>query len=486
MKILALNPPFLKKKFSREQRSPAVTKSGTFYYPMWLAYATGLLEKNGFHVTLMDCPAQNRDEDFVKMFLTTEKPDMVIIDTSTPSIHNDVTFAEMAKKILPGCYTLLVGPHVSAMPEESLKLSPYADAAAIGEYDYTALELAKALRDKTPLDDIKGLVFRKGNEIKRNPVREWITDMDGLPFVSSVYRKHLNHHNYFYAHSKFPIIVILGGRGCPHHCTYCVYPQTFSGRQVRFRSVKNVVDEMEYIIKEFPDVKEIMFEDDTLTVNKKRSRELAEEILNRKIKMIWSANSRADVDLETMKLLHSSGCRLFCVGIESGAQEVLDSMKKNLKIERIRQFFADAKKAKILIHGCFLLGCPGETKKTLVKTLEFAKELNPDTAQFFPLMVYPGTEAYDWAKANGYLTTGDFKDWLTKEGMHNCVVSRPELTNEELVDFCDYARKEFYLRAKYIGTKLLQALKHPSESKRLFKGAKSLAKHLMKKVREKK
>jgi radical SAM superfamily enzyme YgiQ (UPF0313 family) len=222
-----------------------------------------------------------------------------------------------------------------------------------------------------------------------------------------------------------------------------------------------------------------MFEDDTLTINKRRCVEFAEEILRRGLKFNWSANSRADIDLETMKILKKAGARLFCVGVESGVQEVLDNMKKKLKVERIRKFFNDAKKAKILIHGCFLVGNPGETKETLEKTLQFAKELNPDTAQFFPIMVYPGTEAYDWAKENNYLTTTNFRKWLNEKGMHNCILSRPGLTNNDLVEFCDRARKKFYLRPSYIVSKFIQGLSDPYELKRLVKGAINLFKTMV-------
>jgi radical SAM superfamily enzyme YgiQ (UPF0313 family) len=227
-----------------------------------------------------------------------------------------------------------------------------------------------------------------------------------------------------------------------------------------------------------------MFEDDTLTVNKKRAIEFAEEILRRGLKFRWSANSRADVDLETMRILKKAGARLFCVGIESGDQTVLDAMNKRLTVSRIRQFFKDAKKAGILIHGCFLVGNPNETKATLEKTLDFALELNPDTAQFFPIMIYPGTEAYKWASENNYLTTEDYREWLSQEGLHNCVISRPGLSNHELVAFCDKARQKFYTRPSYIARKFIQGLSNPQELKRLSKGALTLSKHILRGTRD--
>ena len=484
-KVLFLNPPFMSiyGKFSREQRSPAVTKSGTFYYPMWLCYAAGLLEKNGFEVKVIDAPAKRMGLDEVLRSAKDFSPSLTVVDTSTPSIFNDVSIAVEIKKDT-GSFVVLVGTHPSALPVETLKINESVDAVVRREYEHTVLELASLIKsgtvNKEGLGRIDGLTFRWDGEIFANKDRTLSEDLDSLPFVSDIYRRHLDYRDYFYAHSRYPIITLITGRGCPHHCVYCLYPQTFNGHKLRYRSIKNVVDEIEYCLNNFPGLKEIMFEDDTLTVNKKRAIEFAEEILRRGLKFQWSANSRADVDLETMKALKKAGARLFCVGIESGDQSVLDSMKKRLTVLQIKKFFDDAKKAGILIHGCFLVGNPGETKETLQRTLELALKLNPDTAQFFPIMIYPGTEAYNWARENKYLTTEDFNEWLTPEGLHNCVISRPGLSNYELVEFCDVARQKFYMRLSYIAKKFIQGLSNPNELKRLSKGAVTLSKHILK------
>lgn len=485
MNILLINPPFLPQhgKFSREQRSPAVTKSGTFYYPMWLCFATGFLEREGHKCTLIDAAASRKTFPEVLEEIKGGDFDLVVVDTSTPSIANDSTIACELKRQF-GAFTVLVGPHPSALPEESLKGAPGVDAVARGEYEITLGELADllALSPHPSVEDLKkidGISFSMEGLVCNNRDREPFCDLDSLPFVSSIYKEKLNYKDYFYSHSKYPILAIITGRGCPHRCIYCVYPQVFSGRKLRYRSVANVVDEIEYILVNFPDMREIMFEDDTLTINKKRCIEFAEEIIRRGLKFKWSANSRADIDFETMQVLKKAGARLFCVGIESGVQGVLDSMKKALKVEQIRSFCQDARKARILVHACFILGNPGETKETLETTLQFAKEIDPDTAQFFPLMVYPGTEAFKWADDNGYLLTRDFSRWVSDTGMHQCVVSRPELTNEELVAFCDRARKEFYLRPGYIFKKGIQGLRDYNELKRLAKGALHLSKHIL-------
>jgi anaerobic magnesium-protoporphyrin IX monomethyl ester cyclase len=239
------------------------------------------------------------------------------------------------------------------------------------------------------------------------------------------------------------------------------------------------VEEFLYIAKTFPFVKEIFVEDDTFTVDRKRCREICQRLIEAGSRISWTANARADVDLETLQLMKKAGCRLLCVGVESGNQQVLNNIKKGMSLKRIRRFFKAAKRAGVLVHGCFLVGNKGDNRETLEETLRFAKELNPDTAQFFPLMVYPGTEAYLWAKQENCVLTEDFSQWVTKEGLHNCVVQMSDLSNADLVAFCDRARREFYLRPGYMIWKLRQVVCHPSELKRTAKSLKTFLKFLL-------
>ena len=222
-----------------------------------------------------------------------------------------------------------------------------------------------------------------------------------------------------------------------------------------------------------------MIEDDTLTANKKRCSDLSKALIEQKLTRIpWSANSRADVDLETMRLMKSAGCRLFCVGFESGNQEILDNIRKGTKIPIIRQFVKDAKRAGIMIHGCFMVGNRGETRETLEETLRFAKQLSPDTAQFFPIMVYPGTSDYQYYEEKGWIVSDNFREWITPEGLHSSTMSNPDLPYDELVRFCDRARREFYLRPSYMLFKAFQSLKNPAEAKRNIKAGLTLSKYL--------
>ncbi|MFH1575335.1 MAG: radical SAM protein [Candidatus Nealsonbacteria bacterium] len=476
MKVFFLNPPFIG-KFSRTSRSPAITRGGSIYYPFWLAYAAGVSDREGFEVQLLDAPAEGYSLEEVKRKILQFNPQLIVIDTSTPSIYSDIKTAEELKNVLPNAFVVLVGTHVSALAEETLKLSGKLDAIAKGEYDFTIKNLAYCLKNNDDLKKVDGLVFRQDNKIILNQPRALIENVDELPFASQVYKKYLDIKKYFFLISDYPMVMMITGRGCPFRCFFCVYPQTFHSRKYRFRSPKNVVDEFEYIAKELPEVKGIGIEDDTFTANPQRTKEICQLLIKRGVKIRWYCNVRPDLDLETMKWMKKAGCQLVTVGFESATQQILDNIHKGIKVEQIKEFVNNAKKAGILVHGCFIAGNPGETKQTLEKMLKFAKTLNCDTMQFYPLLVYPGTEAYFWAQKNNYLSTSDFSRWATKMGGYNCLLNLPGLSSKEIADFCDKATKEYYLRLPYILMKIKQIIFHPREIGRTFRAAITFFKH---------
>jgi len=485
MNILILNPPFFK-KFSRPQRSPAVTKSGTIYFPMWLAYCAGVLEETGHQISFMDAPA--RGYDLKESLFKAEKlqPQLVVMDTSTPSIINDIKVGEELKKILPGTFIVMVGTHASALPEEILRQNNSIDAIARREYEYTVRELASILERKNAstenedcLKEVAGLSFRSKDTIVHNVDRDYTENLDELPWVSKVYAKHLKIADYFNPNTLFPMVTLITSRGCPFRCSFCVYPQVLTGRRYRFRVIENVVDEIEYVVRKFPEAKSLFFEDDTLTANKKRCMDFADALIKRGVRIPWVANSRIELDLQTMKKIKAAGCRELCVGFESGDQDVLNSMKKGTKLNRMFRFMEDARTAGLLIHGCFMVGFPGETQQSCENTIDLAIRLNPDTAQFYPVMVYPGTEAYETYKKREWITASDYAQWVTSEGLHNCVVRNETLTSTDLVRLCDLGRRKFYLRPKYILYKFFQMIKRPAEIVRTAKSSRVFFKHLI-------
>lgn len=485
-RVLVLNPPFLD-KFSRAQRSPAVTKSGTLYFPIWLSFCVGVLEEAGHEVMFIDAPASGTSQEAVLKKAEAFGPNLIVVDTSTPSIENDIRVADELKKVVPSSFIVLVGTHVSALPEEVLNLSTSVDAVARREYEYTVKELADLIAtsgssDKPSGADLKGIAglsIKIDGEIVHNTERPFIEDLDALPWVSKVYKKHLDIRDYFNPNALFPMVTLITSRGCPFKCSFCVYPQTFTGHKYRHRSISDVMDEIEYVTREIPEAKSIFLEDDTLTVNKTRCGEFADALVARGINIPWVANSRVGLDLETMQKMRASGCLQLCVGFESGDDETLKTMRKGITTEKMFQFRRDAKKAGIVIHGCFMVGFPGETPEQMKKTIALSKELNPDTVQFYPVMVYPGTHAYEQYRSEGWITAENYRAWLTEDGLHNCVIQNEYCDSKELVRICDSARRQFYLRPRYLIYKAFRTLRHPSEFVRTAKAAKVFFKHLV-------
>lgn len=488
MRVLFLNPPF-HPRFSREQRSPAVTKSGTLYYPKWLCHAAGVAIREGHDVDVVDAPAEVLSLKAVSDRIEAKGMEAVVCDTSTPSIVNDVRVVEELRAANPKLKVLMVGRHVSAMPVETFAMSPAVEAVAVREYEYTVRDWLAALDCGASLESVDGLVWRNaaGEAITNRP-REPIRNLDELPFVTEVYKRYLHIPDYFYGHSLWPLVVFDTSRGCPYHCSFCVYPQTFSGHTMRYRSKEHVADEFEFVAREMPEVKTVMLEDDTFIINKKRTMDLAKELIRRGNRLPFDSNCRADVgiDLELLRTLRQAGARLFCVGFESGDPEVIRGVRKNNTDSRnanyheeARKFVRLCRKADIKIHGCFMIGNLNETRESMEKTLQFAMELKPDTAQFFPIMVYPGTESYRQARELGYIASEDFSQWLTPDGLHNSVVNLPGLTHRELVEFCDKARRRFYLSPGYLLRKAVQSLRDPREFQRNLKGFATLSRYLL-------
>ncbi len=478
MKVSLINPPYLP-LYSRAQRSPAVTRSGTLYYPLWLAHAGALLEESGCLVTMIDAPARGLDEAATLDEAAAGDPMLAVIDTSTPSIHNDLRFAAQVRERLPDCFVAATGTHVTALPEEALDQCPELDVVVVGEYDETVRDLAAALERGADLSAVPGLALRgaDGKVVTTGP-REPIADLDALPFVSAFYRRHLVPAHYFNPNSLYPMLTLVTSRGCPHSCSFCLYPQTTMGRRLRTRSPENVVEELKYIKRHFPEVRGLFFEDDTFTLGEKRVTALCEAILDAGIDIPWTANARADVSTELLQLMKRAGCRQVCVGFESGAPASLAFIEKKLDTVRMHRFVRDARKTGILVHGCFIVGFPGETNHDLERTYRLAAALRPDTAQFYPVMVYPGTTAYEHYRSEGLLETEDYARWLDETGQHNCVISTGSVNGTQLVAFCNQARRRFYLRPRYLLYKAWQTLTDPGEAVRNFKALKTFVRYL--------
>jgi anaerobic magnesium-protoporphyrin IX monomethyl ester cyclase len=418
---------------------------------------------------LIDAVASQLDDQKIKSLIKKEKPALVVVETSTPSIKNDLAFCQKIKTVMPPSFIVLVGPHVSALDKEALKDNPQVDAVVRGEYELTLVELAQTLEKKKSLRKVKGLTYRSGKRIFRNPDRQPLQNLDQLLFVSQVYKKFLNPKNYFFAAAFYPMVQIFTGRGCPFHCFYCLYPQVMHGHQYRTRSIQNIVEEFEFIQKEMPEIKEVVIEDDTFTANIPRVKKFCQALIKKSNQLQWDVNARVGLDLKTMKLMKKAGCRLIIIGFESGNQKSLDKIQKGTNLAAAQKLVADAKKAGLLIHGCLMYGLPGENKQTMEKSFAFACKLNVDSMQFYPLFVYPGTKAYNWALKEKLLTTDNFRKWLTSSGAHQGVVNLPNLTSQEINQFAASSYWRYHFRPQFLLRKIVGAFQNPSEAYRELK-----------------
>jgi hopanoid biosynthesis associated radical SAM protein HpnJ len=407
----------------------------SFWYPTWLAQPAALVPGS----RLLDAPADG---------LTVEQTldiaaayELVIIHTSTPSFPGDVRFVELLKQRDPAALAGMVGARVAVDPDSALLASRAIDFVAREEFDYTCLDVATRL----PLADIAGISFRaRDGCIRHNPPRAIIEDMDALPFVAPVYKRDLNLRNYFVGYLNYPYVSLYTGRGCRSRCTFCLWPQTVGGHRYRTRSAANVLAEVRWIKENMPEVKEIMFDDDTFTDQRPRAEEIARGL--GVMGVTWSCNAKANVPYATLKIMKDNGLRLLLVGYESGDDQILLNIKKGLRTDIARRFAADCRALGITVHGTFILGLPGETHETIARSIEFAKEINPHTIQVSLAAPYPGTRLHRQALENGWIPDGKTIHLVNDSGVQLAALSYPHLSREEIYHGLEEFYRSFYFR----------------------------------------
>jgi hopanoid biosynthesis associated radical SAM protein HpnJ len=426
----------------------------SFWYPTWLAQPAALVEGS----KLIDAPPHGlKFKDIEEEIKSRE---LIVLHTSTPSFKSDVLTAERIKDINPKAKIGFIGAKVAVEPEKSLMVSKAIDFVARNEFDFTCLEVAQ----ERAFADIKGISYRNSEGvIVHNEDREILENMDSLPWVTPVYKRDLDIQKYFGGYLKHPYLSFYTGRGCKSRCTFCLWPQTVGGHRYRVRSIENVVGEVKWAKQNFPEVKEIFFDDDTLTDNLPRVEALAKEL--GKLGIVWSCNAKANVPRKTLEVLKDNGLRLLLVGYESGNQKILHNIKKGLLVDVARRFTKDCHELGIVIHGTFILGLPGETKETIQETLNFAKEINPHTIQVSLSAPYPGTFLYKQAKENGWLYNEEI-DLLTGEGTQIAPLDYPHLSHTEIFNSVEDFYKKFYFRPSKIASIVGEMIMSPEMMKR--------------------
>ncbi|MDI6902781.1 MAG: radical SAM protein [Methanocellales archaeon] len=450
MRITLINPPYFE-RCVREFRCQGIAKitrllPPEILPPLSLAYIAAVLRDHGYNVEIVDSIALNLTlNDLIKKL---SKADLFVFVVSTPTFMTDLNTIEEVKKCFPDIKNCLFGTHVSTFPEETLK-KDFVDFAVVGEGEITILELANALEKGQSLSKVKGLAYKKDG-IKINSKRPLIEDLDSLPFPARDLLPMERYKPFFY--KKLPFTTMLTSRGCPFSCIYCSSRVIFN-RKWRSRSPENVVEEIEEVVDKFG-IKEIFFNDDLFTLDKKRVQKICDLILENDLDIVWGCESRADtVDHKTLKLMKESGCYKIFYGIESGSQHILDKTKKDIKIDQIEETFKKTKEVGIQCNGSFIIGVPWETKETVKQTIEFAKKLDPDYVNFSIATPYPGTEFYEMVKEKGYLPT---EDWNLFDEHLGAAIRSDGLTPKEIEDSVRMAYRHFYLRPSYIVRKLLK------------------------------
>jgi hopanoid biosynthesis associated radical SAM protein HpnJ len=436
-KTLFVNPPswqgFDGGAGSRYQAKREVR---SFWFPTWLAQPAALIDGS----RLVDAPPHDQSRDDVLRIA--RDYELVIIHTSAPTLRGDAELAEALKSQNPDVQVGLVGAHAAVLPDQTLAASKAIDFVGRKEFDFTCRDVALG----KALAEIDGLSYRRDGKVIHNPERATITDFDSLPSVMDVYARDLEIEKYFIGYLKHPYVSHYTGRGCPAQCTFCLWPQTVGGHKYRAKSPAGVAREMAHAQRLFPQVKEFFFDDDTFTAYQPRAREIAKEL--GKLGMTWSCNARANVNYETLKTMRDNGLRLLLVGYESGNQQILDNIKKGIRLEEAREFTRNCKKLGITIHGTFILGLPGETRETIRETIEFAKEVDPFSMQVSLAAPYPGTELYRQAKENGWFSKN--LDLVDSHGQQTAALEYEGLSRDEIFAALERFYKAYYFRARPI------------------------------------
>lgn len=444
-RTLLVNPPLIGGiAFTRQGRCQEREEVlGTTKPPYTLALVAAMLRERGCDVRLADLTATAQSVDDLIAKLDAEKfvPTLIVFPSTTPTLDADVI--EMTKlKARYGAPLVSFGPNVSCTPLESMERAPAVDAMFVGEPEDGLLALAAlpAMRD---LHTIPSLTFRRDGQILPHQAQGSFTGFLTAPYPAwdlldlSKYKLPLVNESY---------VIVETSRGCPYSCDFCVAP-IHQGHKFREKSAKALVDEMERGYRDFG-LKFFYLWGDTVTLNVKTFSAFCEELIARKLPVQWFGNARADnlTDPAFVKRLRQAGCWMLALGIETESEETRKDMMKKLEGQKIRAALKNMRAAGIKSFAFFILGYPGDTRESLTRTIDYAIDIDPDFANFYPAVPYPGTDLYAKAKREGWLAS---EDWSRME--YSYYQLRGNGLDEAVVfDAINKAKRRFYLRPGYM------------------------------------
>lgn len=440
-KVYFINPPVRDPKIKMIREGRCMQRSGTWtaiWAPYTLCLGAAILEEQGIKCKVSDCVVEEMNFTDLEKEIINFNPNAVIINTSTPSIWNDLSTAGLAKKINKNILTITLGIHPSERMQECFDYEKNLDMIICGEPEETFKELFEKISNKKSFSKIKGLAYRQNNKIIRTPNRPLMENLDWLPFPAW----HLINLKYYTLPFVDKPFLLLGtARGCPHHCTFC-YAKSYYGRGFRPRSPKKIVDEIEYVKNNFG-VTEFLMWTEAFTINKKYCMEICDEIINRNLKISFVCNSRVDsVDIGLLKKLKQAGCWMIGYGVESGNQEIINRTKKGITLEQTRNAFKMTRQLGIETTAHSVIGLLGESPETVKQSFKFMKEIDPDFAQFYCAVPMPWTEIYEEAKQQGYITSENYEDY--EQNMS--IMHTGNMSPQEVEKWRGWIYKRFYLR----------------------------------------
>lgn len=429
MKITLINPPY-----------PPSVHSHPPFIPLGLGYLGAVAEKAGHQVTIIDCQAEKLTYETFTARITQTPSDIIGVTATTLLYKSAMKLITIAKQAQPNAITILGGSHGSFLDEDALREYPSLDIVVRREGENTFIELLEKIQAQASLANVLGITYRNGDKIVRTADRPLIEDLDSIPFPAH----HLMPLESFKRDGKI-LFPLISSRGCVFWCDFCSTVRMF-GRGYRWRSPKNVVDEMQLIHDEYG-VKQVTFYDDAFTVDRKRVIQICDELHARKLDMMWDCGTRVDmVDRELLQTMRNAGCFAVWLGVESGSEAILGAMNKSIKLDQTRRAYKTAHEVGLMTIANVVLGFPGETEKTAKETIRFLKELNPDDVGFYVATPYPGTPMYEEVKKNGWLRITDFDKYDTA----GPTFETPSLSMEALAKLRYKAYQDFYLRPSYV------------------------------------
>ena len=389
-------------------------RDATIPFPFFLAYTAALLAGNGLNVALMDGVAERADLDAYLDEVVRREPDLIVYETSTPSFPYDCSLTQRLRGRLAETRVAFAGPHVTVFAEQVLMQHPTVDFVLLGEYEATALELARALAREESCDGILGLALRWGGAVKVNPQRPLIDDLDALPFPARDPAAMGAYHESLCA--RRPNAQLMSSRGCLFRCPFCLWPKTmYGGPNLRVRSPENVVDEIETLQRDFG-FREYYFDDDAINLQPGHVEGICQELQKRGLGIVWSCMGHTGrASASQLEQLRRAGCESIKWGVETGDPDVLAGLRKGTTLDKVREVFAACRSLGIRTHATFTIGLPGETAESIRRTRDFMLELGPDSAQLSITTPFPGTDMWD-----GGVDLGEL-DWEQFDGAARAV-----------------------------------------------------------------